>query len=91
MLNVTNPDNGLTFAIDGEGEYTIPYPKNLPLSYAKRLARLGKKEDAERATAFMELFVDVLDQYAPGATDRLSMEAAAQVLSAWAGDEMGES
>ncbi len=90
MLNVTNPDNGLTFAIDGEGEYTIPYPKNLPITYTKRLAALGSKDADERSMAFMDIFLDVLNQYAPGAADRLSYEAAAQVLAVWAGEDMGE-
>ena len=91
MLNVTNPENKLVFAIDGEGEYSIPYPKNLPLTYAKRLQALSVKDSDSRASAFMELFVDVLNQWAPGAADRLSVDAAAQVLKAWAGEEMGES
>ena len=89
MLNATNPESMLTFAIDGEGEYSIPYPNTLPIGYSKRLKALGDAED--RAGAFMDIFTDVLDRYAPGATDRLSLEAAAQVLQAWVGEGLGES
>ena len=89
MLNLTNPTKTLDFRIDGAEEvYHIPLAKNLPIGYASRLAALRKKPDG--AEAILSLFVDVLDDVAPGASNRLSSEAAAQLFAAW-GDEMGES
>ena len=91
MLNVNNPEDRLSFAIDGEEQvYSIPFPKNLPLSYAKRLAALAAEGTDQRSAAFMDIFVEVLDRFAPGASDRLSAAAAAQVLKAWAGEDLGE-
>ena len=89
MLNLTNPTKTLDFRIDGTKEvYHIPLAKNLPIDYASRLASLRKEPDG--AEAIMHLFVEVLNDFAPGAAKRLSGEAAGQLFAAW-GDEMGES
>ena len=91
MLNVTNNTKTLDFRIDGsEDVYSIPFPAYLPVSYTQRLKALATEDRTDLASSFQDLFVEVLDRYAPGATDKLSWDAAAQIMKAW-GDDMGES
>lgn len=95
MLTLPKPKRTLAFAIEGEaGEYSIPYPGGLGLNYAKRLRELsGIQDPGELAARFMDILVDVLNEYAPGAADRMSADGLGVLLQAWSenqGDGLGE-
>lgn len=93
MLTVTNPTREpFRFRMDGSDTvYEIPYPQHLPVSFMKRIRALKGKEERETAIAMVALFTEVLDKYAPGATDELTDETMGEVMGHWGADGMGES
>ena len=90
MLTVSNAAEPFRFAIEGVGEYAIPYTQNLPVTFHRRIRALAAKTEAESAVAMMDLFTDVLEKYAPGAADELSPAAMGEVMGHWAGEGLGE-
>lgn len=93
MLTLPKAQRVLAFQVEGEpGQYEIPYPGGLGLTYSRRLAKLQGVTDPEAmGEKFMDLLVDVLDEYAPGVADKLTADAALVLMREWAGDEnLGE-
>lgn len=85
MLTIPKPRKTLQFQVEGSPDtYEIPYPSGLGIGYARRLQALGAGTSEERAVAFMDILTDVLDEYAPGASAKLSAEGIGVLLTAWA-------
>ncbi len=93
MLTLPKPTRALEFNLEGEAAtYSIPYPEGLGLQYSMRLKALGKiQEEAELRGAFIDILVDVLNDYAPGAADHMSAEGLGILLAEWTkGGNLGE-
>lgn len=87
MLTIPKPKQTLDFQIEGtETIYSIPYAKNLPLSYIEEMASL--KDDPNGTKAF-EFLHKVMDRYAPGAWDNITQDGLALIIAEWAQD-LGE-
>lgn len=94
MLTIPKPRAGFSFRLEGEADtYTVPHMKDLPVHYSKRLRDLHKArlDTEELGMAFVDLFTEVLDEYAPGVTRKLSMEALGILVRSWTGEDLGES
>lgn len=82
MLKIAKPKETLDFQLEGsETIYSIPYAKDLPLTYIDRLAAL--KDDAT-GMAGLALLQDIMERYAPGAWENLTQEGLNLIVKAWA-------
>lgn len=90
MLTIARPKQTLDFQLEGEDTiYSLPYPKDLPFAYMERLAALEGGED-ERAG--LDLIRDIMEDYAPGAWGKTTIDGLRAILQAWAdGGDLGES
>ena len=82
MLTLTKPKETFDFQLEGsETVYSIPFPKDLPVSMTQELAKLADST-VEEALGFFER---LLNRYAPGVWEQLSMEQLNMLFEAWGG------
>lgn len=82
MLTVPKPKDTFDFQVEGsETVYSIPFAEDLPADYAKELTRL---QDADTEAA-LDFFQKLMDRFAPGAWETLSLSQLYRVFEAWSG------
>lgn len=87
MLTIPKPKKTLDFQLEGtETIYSIPFAKDLPVSYIEDMASLRDDSSGTAALAFLK---KVMERYAPGAWENLTQEGLALILAAWA-EGLGE-
>lgn len=87
MLTVPKPKETLDFQLEGtETIYSIPFAKDLPVSYIEDMAALRDDRSGVKALEFLH---KVMDRYAPGAWENLTQEGLTLILGAWA-EGLGE-
>lgn len=85
----------------GEDEFEVPAFEDLPLRFlaplqeaANRASSKKRREQEAGASELLNVINDVLDTYAPGASDLLLMEDIPGFIDAWqeaSGQSLGES
>lgn len=81
--------NKFEFKVDAK-KYAIPTMDHLPVKYTVKLQTLAAESQggtsgvsAEAAGEFMDVLVSMLDEYAPGVTDKVDMLSLQEILKAW--------
>lgn len=79
MQTINNDREVLEFSLsDSDEVYHIPMPRSLPAKMARNIdAAIRAGED------FSALFYDLLDEFAPGVTDRATLSAIQELAVLW--------
>lgn len=71
----------MEFTIDGaEPVYKLPLLQHLPAEEGRRLSEMAKKNDD---LAVYDWQLEILEQYCPGLTSRISIASCKEILSIW--------
>ena len=69
---------------DGEEkEYSLPLLSSLPASYVQRFAKIAKLPDDDKGDAFLDVQMDILEEFAPGLIESATTDDIKEILSLW--------
>jgi len=73
------------FKIEGDKKlYRLPLMQYLPIKTVRRLSSINKiDDDEEKSLDMVDLIIDMLDQYAPGLTDKITQADMLTIFEAW--------
>lgn len=80
-------DKRTDFAFKLEGDtklYRLPLMQYLPVKTVRKLSSINKiDDDEEKSLDMVDLIIDILDQYAPGLTDKITQADMLTIFEAW--------
>ena len=73
------------FILDGDTKlYRLPLMQYLPVKTVRKLSSINKiDDDEEKSLDMVDLIIDILDQYTPGLTDKITQADMLTKFEAW--------